>query len=93
MDRLVADQCRIEEVLPPKGLAGIIFAYRVQGNGLAPSVFDGDIVCCSEPLPCSEPWPRLAVVHFYCGYKKLIRTRPLGSAISVVSPVRLIIKK
>lgn len=93
MDRLFADQCRIEAVAPPKGLAGVEFAYRVCGDGLAPNVADGDIVCCAEPLPCHASWPRLAVVHFYCGYKKLIRMRPLGTAISLVSPVKLIIKK
>lgn len=93
MDRLFADQCRIEAVATPKGLAGVEFAYRVCGDGLAPNVCDGDIVCCTEPRTYITSWPRLAVVHFYCGYKKLIRTRPLGSAISVVSPVRLIIKK
>lgn len=92
MDRLFAEQCRIEAVKLPKGLTGVDFTYRVCGNELYPAVAEGDIVCCTDtPAPILGA-SSLIVVHFHCGYKKLIRYKPLRTPVAWAAAVKFIIK-
>ena len=92
MDRLFAEQCRIEPISVPKGLTGIDHAYRVCNDAFYPATRTGDILCCAE-MPCPGlPWPSLAIVYFPQGYYKLTRYKPDLSRILRAATVRFIIK-